>query len=251
MVFFKPAFWLKYSFSRLASSADSFVINGESCPYASGVYLLAGCSISLANATSVKPTLTQNSVYALNTSTFIDTEKMNGEIDNKIRTDYATALQSVKSVFEEVRKLLSRADCPNSEEIKCADMGLFSSFPITPNDVEYLITNHSTDYTFLKYVKYWIDNKESEEKINLHSVDLIPDGAVNLIEKINSENVDKIQIESFADPDFAKSLYLQVGSGAELINKFDRDFYSTNCDHRLDDCVLTTVPANNMPPMPL
>ena len=201
-----------------------------------------------------------------NTSTFIDTEKMNGEIDNKIRTDYATALQSVKSVFEEVRKLLSRADCPNSEEIKCTDMGLFSSFPITPNDVEYLITNHSTDYTFLKYVKYWIDNKESEEKdftfSEIRSKIILPENvlegyksfaqeAVNLIEKINSENVDKIQIESFADPDFAKSLYLQVGSGAELINKFDRDFYSTNCDHRLDDCVLTTVQANNMPPMPL
>ena len=84
-----------------------------------------------------------------NISTFIDSDKKNAEIDNKIRTDYATALQSVKSVFEEVRKLLSRADCPNSEEIICADMGLFSSFPITPNDVEYLITNHSTDYTFL------------------------------------------------------------------------------------------------------
>ena len=129
-----------------------------------------------------------------------------------------------------------------------------------------ILPKEKTELKALATSKYWIDNKESEEKdftfSEIRNKIILPEnilegyksfaqGAVNLIEKINSENVDKIQIESFADPDFAKSLYLQVGSGAELINKFDRDFYSTNCDHRLDDCVLTTVQANNMPPMPL
>lgn len=160
-------------------------------------------------------------------------EEANAAVIENAKSAYEKAKQNINSVFEDVRSCLAYANFPNVESLT-ADRMLFSndcSIQLTPNEVRSYIERYRSNPTMLRMIHDWIEAQHDSDmdytsiRINLPADQLktykmFADSALSLIDSIYTDpnNFTKVQIDAFADENFASELYSVIGSGMSLVN---------------------------------
>ena len=195
----------------------------------------------------------QNQVEANNqkfTAKFAD--EANEAVRENAKSAYEKAQQNINSVFENVREYLSSANFPTVESLT-ADRMLFSndcSIQLTPNEVRSYVERYESNPTMLRMIHDWIESNHNSDmdyasiRINLPAdqlkvYKLFADSALSLVDSIfaDPKGITKVQIDAYADEDFASELYSVIGDGMNLSN-YKSSRIPESAQHCFDDIKL-------------
>ena len=180
----------------------------------------------------------------------------NTEIMEKMAIDYENVLNSINSIFVNVRGLLAKANFPNVEQLT-ADRLLFDksgTLNLSAEDVQGFVERYRDNFTMSRLISDWIDAKRKETKsdemnpyeairINtpadyLSVYQKIFNSASSLAERIYSDSVTKTELDLFADEDFGRELFAVIGDGMNL-NSYKTARVPESASHCFDNVNLS------------
>lgn len=188
-----------------------------------------------------------------NSVTFTPTlaKDYNAEVEQKITNEANKSIEKINAVFEEIKSKISIRNFVCGENYN-PDIAIFDSKILNQEEFNILLQKYYNDYAFVSIRRLVSEYPELEKatgtiKTASDYVSAYRDfavGAVKLILSI-SENprFSKVQLDCFADENFASNLYAVKGSGQALISTTVTD-KNEFMSHTFDDIVLE-VPSDS------
>lgn len=188
-----------------------------------------------------------------NTATYNEqvAEDYNSKIESEITNEANKSIEKINAIFEEVKKKISIRNFVCGENYN-PDIAIFDSKILNQEEFNILLQKYYNDYAFVSIRRLVSEYPELEKatgtiKTASDYVSAYRDfavGAVKLILSI-SENprFSKVQLDCFADENFASNLYAVIGSGQALISTTVTD-KNEFMSHTFDDIVLE-VPSDS------
>lgn len=147
----------------------------------------------------------------------------NEKIESEITERGNQAISEIDTVFTDIKKKISICNFPNAGNL--GDDCVIKSGILTAEEINVLLKKYYSEYSFIKIRKLVSEYPKIAETMVIQTandyVSAYRDfavGAVKLILSI-SENprFSKVQLDCFADENFASNLYAVIGSGQALI----------------------------------
>ena len=170
-------------------------------------------------------TLREKAQY--NSATFTPTlaQDYNAEVEQEITRKANSAIEGINAVFEEVKKKISIRNFVSTENYS-SNIAVFESGILNQEEFNILLQKYYNDYDFVsvrRLVSAYPELAKSTGIIRTAS-DYVSvyrkfaDSAIRLIySMMENPRFSKVQLDSFADENFANELYLIVGSANALI----------------------------------
>ena len=171
------------------------------------------------------------------------------EIDRKANHDFKETETKIRKMHNEICEMLSVSSIPTVESLT-ADRLFFdgsAKIELTPEIVAVFIERYSENPTMLSLIRTWLDTRHKNDTnfISVKSCISTPaekariymqfaDSALALCGKIFSDGRSQLEIDSFADENFAADLYAKIGSGMNLAD-FRTARVPESAKHLLDD----------------
>lgn len=155
-------------------------------------------------------------------------DKYNEETEHQIVSEANNAIEKINAIFEEVKKKISIRNFVCGENYN-PDTAIFDSKILNQEEFNILLQKYYNDYAFVsarRLVSNYPELAKSTGTIKTASdyVSAYRDFAVGAVKLILSmrENprFSKIELDSYADEDFASGLYSIIGTGSPLQTVF-------------------------------
>lgn len=160
------------------------------------------------NSVTFKPTIAQD---------------YNASLEQEITNKGNQAISEIDTVFTDIKKKISICNFPHEENL--GDDCVIKSGILTAEEINVLLEKYYSEYSFIKIRKLVSEYPKIAETMVIHSAgDFVEvyrkfaEGAVKLIYSImENPRFSKVQLDCFADENFAGNLYAVIGSGQALI----------------------------------
>lgn len=173
----------------------------------------------------------------------------NGELEQEITRKANSAIDEINTVFEEVKKKISICNFPHTENL--GDDCVISSGILTAEEINILLKKYYSEYNFVKIRKIVSEYPKITETMVIQTAsDFIEvyrkfaESAIKLIYSMQENpRFSKVQLDCFADENFANELYSIVGSANALIPVClteDNEYMSHSFDN-----ILLEVPSDS------
>lgn len=171
------------------------------------------------------------------------------EIDRKANHDLKETKKKILEMHNKIVEMLSVSSIPTVESLT-ADRVFFdgsAKVELTPEIVAVFVERYSENQTMLSLIRTWIDTRHKNDTnyISVKSCIATPeekskiykefaDSALSLCGKIFSGDTSPLEIDSYADENFAADLYAKIGSGMSLAD-YKNARVPEQAKHLLDD----------------
>lgn len=171
------------------------------------------------------------------------------EIDRRASHELKETESKIRKMHNDIVELLSVSSIPTIESLT-ADRLFFdgsAKVELTPEIVKVFVERYSENPTMMALIKTWLDTRHKNDTnfISVKSCISMPeekakiyrqfaDSALSLCGKIFSDGSSQLEIDSFADENFAADLYAKIGSGMSLAD-FKTARVPEQAKHLLDD----------------
>lgn len=160
-----------------------------------------------------------------NTATYNEqvAEDYNSKIESEITNRGNQAIAEINTVFTDVKQRISICNFPNAGNL--GDDCVIKSGILTAEEINVLLKKYYSEYSFIKIRKLVSEYPKIAETMVIQTAsDFVEvyrkfaEGAIKLIYSISQNpRFSKVQLDCFADKDFASNLYAVIGSGQALI----------------------------------
>lgn len=186
------------------------------------------------NSVTFKPTIAQD---------------YNASLEQEITKKCNQAIAEINTVFEGIKKKISICNFPHMENL--GDDSVIKSGILTAEEINILLKKYYLEYSFIKIRKLVSEYPKITETMVIQTANdfvevyrKFAESAVKLIYSImENPRFSKVQLDCFADENFAVNLYAVIGSGQALIPVSitpENEYMS----HTFDDIVLE-VPSDS------
>ncbi len=170
------------------------------------------------------------------------------DLDRKANRDFKETETKIRKMHNDIIELLSVSSIPTVESLT-ADRLFFdgsAKIELTPEIVKVFVERYSENPTMLALIKTWLDTRHKndtnfiavkscistpEEKAKIYKE--FANSALSLCGKIFSDGSSQLEIDSYADENFAADLYAKIGSGTNLAD-FKTSRVPESAKHLLD-----------------
>lgn len=147
----------------------------------------------------------------------------NEKIESEITDKGNQAISEIDTVFTDIKKKISICNFPNVGNL--GDDLVIKSGILTAEEINVLLKKYYSEYSFIKIRKLVSEYPKIAETMVIQTAsDFVEvyrkfaEGAIKLIYSISQNpRFSKVQLDCFADKDFASNLYAVIGSGQALI----------------------------------
>lgn len=171
------------------------------------------------------------------------------ELDRKANRELKELKKKIREMHNKICEMLSISSIPTVESLT-ADRLFFdgsAKVELTPEIVAVFVERYSENQTMLSLIRTWIDTRHKndtnyisvkscistpEEKARIYMQ--FADSALSLCGKIFSGDTSPLEIDSYADENFAADLFAKIGSGMSLAD-FKTARVPESAKHLLDD----------------
>ena len=171
------------------------------------------------------------------------------DLDRKANRELKETKKKIREMHGSICEMLSVSSIPTVESLT-ADRLFFdgsAKVELTPEIVAVFIERYNENPTMLSLIRTWIDTRHKndtnyisvkscistpEEKAKIYK--RFADSALSLCGKIFSDGSSQLEIDSYADENFAADLYAKIGSGMSLAD-FKTARVPESAKHLLDD----------------
>lgn len=160
-----------------------------------------------------------------NTTTYNEqvAKDYNAEIESEITRKANSAVEEINTVFEEVKKKISICNFPHTENL--GDDSVIKSGILTAEEINILLKKYYSEYNFVKIRKIVSEYPKITETMVIQTAsDFVEvyrkfaESAIKLIYSImQNPKFSEIELNSYADENFASGLYAIVNTGNALI----------------------------------
>lgn len=186
------------------------------------------------NSVTFKPTIAQD---------------YNASLEQEITNKGNHAISEIDTIFTDVKQRISISNFPHKENL--GDDCVIKSGILTAEEINVLLKKYYSEYNFVKIRKIVSEYPKIAETMVIQTasdyVSAYRDFAVGAVKLILSmrENprFSKVELDCFADENFASNLYAVIGSGQALISTTVTD-KNEFMSHTFDDIVLE-VPSDS------
>ena len=178
-------------------------------------------------------------------------DSYNEETEHQIVSEANTAIEKINGVFEEIKSKISIRNFVCTENFS-SNVAVFDSKILNQEEFNILLQKYYNDYAFVsirRLLSNYPELAKATGSIRTASdyVSAYRDFAVGAVKLILSmrENprFSKVELDCFADENFASNLYAVIGSGQALISTTVTD-KNEFMSHTFDDIVLE-VPSDS------
>ncbi len=171
------------------------------------------------------------------------------DLDRKANRELKEIEKKIREMHNKIVEMLSVSSIPTVESLT-ADRLFFdgsAKIELTPEIVKVFVERYAENPTMLSLISEWIETKHKndtnyisvkscistpEEKAKIYKE--FANSALSLCGKIFSDGSSQLEIDSFADENFAADLYAKIGSGMNLAD-FRTARVPESAKHLLDD----------------
>ena len=171
------------------------------------------------------------------------------DLDRKANRELKETETKIREMHNKICEMLSISSIPTVESLT-ADRLFFdgsAKIELTPEIVKVFVERYSENPTMLALIKTWLDTRHKNDSnfVSVKSCISTPEekariymqfanSALSLCGKIFSGDTSELEIDSYADENFAADLFAKIGSGMSLAD-YKNARVPESAKHLLDD----------------